>query len=122
MLFGSFLTLHAQEAVDTVSGRYEGVFKGESMGDMSVIVELKNAGGKLSGKIESGGKDLPITDGSFADGKVKLKFKAHEGPGEIAATLSDDEITGEWNIGDASGTVELRKLKTVPPVATATGR
>lgn len=93
-----------------VSGKYEGVAKSDQIGDIPITVEIKNTNGKLSGKIESPQGPAPITSGTFADGKVTLKFDAGGNEGTVVATLVGDKITGKWDLGGTGGNLELKRV------------
>lgn len=96
---------------DPVSGKYEGVAKSQNMGDIPITVELKNDNGKISGNINGPQGSLVITDGSYADGKLKLKFDAGGNEGSVSASLKDGIITGEWGLaGQVMGTLELKTV------------
>lgn len=104
----------AQHSVpDPLSGRYEGVFKTESMGDTTATLELKNENGKVTGSMESSQGSATL-NGTFAGGKLALKFflggHGAEG-GNITALLDNDKITGTWDGGvHPGGTVELKRV------------
>ncbi|HVG21860.1 MAG TPA: hypothetical protein VNI02_22685 [Blastocatellia bacterium] len=96
-------------AADTVSGKYEGVAKSDQMGEIPLTVELKNDNGKLSGKIETPQGPAPITSGTYADGKLTMKFDAGGNEGTVTATVNGDKITGKWELGGVGGPVELKR-------------
>lgn len=100
-------------AQDTVSGKYEGIAKSQALGDLPITVEIKNDNGKLTGKIDSAQGSLPITSGSYADGRVNLKFDAGGNEGTVNAQLKDGKITGEWSLAGQTGTLELKKAGAV---------
>ncbi|MFP5263873.1 MAG: hypothetical protein ACLGJB_18485 [Blastocatellia bacterium] len=99
----------AKPAADTVSGKYEGVAKSDQMGEIPLTVELKNDNGKLSGKIETPQGPAAITSGTYADGKLTMKFDAGGNEGTVTATVSGDKITGKWELGGVGGPLELKK-------------
>jgi hypothetical protein len=99
----------AKPAADTVSGKYEGVAKSDQMGEIPLTVELKNDNGKLSGKIETPQGPAAITSGTYADGKLTMKFDAGGNEGIVTATVSGDKITGKWELGGVGGPLELKK-------------
>jgi hypothetical protein len=94
---------------DKLSGKYQGVAKSDSIGDIPLTVEIKNDNGKLSGKIESPQGPAPITSGTFADGKITLKFDAGGQEGSVTATLDGDKITGKWELAGMGGPLELKR-------------
>lgn len=102
-------------ASDPVSGKYEGVAKSQALGDIPLTVEIKNDGGKLTGKIETPQGAADITSGTYADGKITLKFNAGGSEGSVTAQMKDEKITGEWEMGgQAMGPIELKKLGATP--------
>jgi hypothetical protein len=103
------LTNQPPQGKDTVSGKYEGVAKSEAMGDIPLTVEIKNDNGKLSGKIDSPQGPAPITSGTFADGKITMKFDAGGSEGTVTAMLTGDKISGKWELGGQGGTLELKR-------------
>src|ERR1700754_2898199 len=80
------------KAAADISGKYEGTAKSEAFGEIPLTVNLKNTSGKLSGTIETPQGPANITDGSFTDGKVTLKFDAGGNEGTVTATLNGDKI------------------------------
>lgn len=99
----------AKTATDPVSGKYEGVAKSDQIGDIPLTVELKNDNGKLSGKIDTPQGPAAITSGTYADGKLTMKFDAGGNEGVVTATVSGDKITGKWELGGQGGPLELKK-------------
>jgi hypothetical protein len=99
----------AKPATDTVSGKYEGVAKSDQMGDIPLTVELKNDNGKISGKIDTPQGPAAITSGTYADGKLSMKFDAGGNEGTVTATVSGDKITGKWELGGQGGPLELKR-------------
>jgi hypothetical protein len=106
-------TTSGKQAQDMISGKYEGVAKSPASGDIPLTVEIKNDGGKLHGKIDSPLGSLPITGGTYADGRVNLKFDAGGNEGVVTAMLKDGKITGEWSLAGQTGTLELKKAEAV---------
>jgi hypothetical protein len=90
-------------AQDTISGKYEGVAKSDQMGDIPLTAEIKNENGKISGKIDSPQGQLMITSGTFADGKLTMKFDAGGNEGTVTATLQGDKIIGKWELAGQGG-------------------
>ncbi len=97
------------QADDRVSGKYQGVAKSAQMGDIPLTVEIKNTEGKLSGQIETPQGPAPITGGTFADGKLMMKFDAGGTEGTVTAMLKENVITGDWELGGQTGTLELKR-------------
>jgi hypothetical protein len=94
---------------DPVSGSYKGIAKSQEMGDIPITVDIKNTNGKLSGKIGIPQGDAAITDGSYADGKVTLKFDAGGNEGTVTAQLKGGKIVGDWAVAGQTGTLELTR-------------
>jgi hypothetical protein len=117
-LAAPFNRLALDEKAD-ISGKYEGVAKSEAFGEIPLTVNLKNTSGKLSGTIETPQGPATITDGSYADGKVMIKFDAGGNEGIVTATLNGDKIVGKWELGGAGGTLELKKAGGTAPAATS---
>ena len=94
---------------DTLSGKYEGVAKSDQLGDIPIIVEIKNENGKLTGTLTApqGPADL---SGTFDNGKIVLKFDAGGNAGTVTAMLDGDKISGKWEVaGIGGGGLELKR-------------
>ena len=102
----------AQDKPADVSGKYEGVAKSPALGEIPLTVEIKSEGGKLTGKIDTAQGALPITSGTYVDGKIVMKFDAGGTEGTVKATPMGDKIVGEWEMGGQTGTIELKKVGT----------
>jgi hypothetical protein len=102
----------AQDKPADVSGKYEGVAKSPALGEIPLTVEIKSEGGKLTGKIDTAQGALPITSGTYVDGKIVMKFDAGGTEGTVKATPMGDKIVGEWEMGGQTGTLELKKVGT----------
>src|SRR5262249_46023229 len=83
-----------------------------------ITVNLKNTNGKLSGTIETGQGSAAITDGTYADGKLKLKFDAGGTEGTVEAEYKDGVIKGKWELGGMGGPLEIKKAGDSTPAAT----
>lgn len=107
---------------DNLSGKYEGVAKSDQLGDIPLTVEIKNDNGKLSGKIDTPQGPAAITSGTYADGKVTMKFDAGGNEGTVTATVVGDKITGKWELAGQGGPLELKRAGAVaaaPPASAA---
>ena len=109
----SFNKQSTAKPADNISGKYEGVAKSDQMGDIPLTVELKNDNGKLSGKIETPQGPAAITSGTYADGKLTMKFDAGGNEGTVTATVAGDKISGKWELGGQGGPLELKKSTAV---------
>lgn len=108
----SAATINNSIGEDKLSGKYEGVAKNDQLGDIPLTVELKNDNGKLSGKMDIPNGTAPITGGTFADGKITMKFDAGGQEGTINGNFDGEKITGKWELGGQTGTFELKKVGT----------
>ena len=101
----------AQDKPADIAGKYEGVAKSQAIGEIPLKVEIKNEGGKLTGKIDTSQGALAITSGTYAaDGKIVMKFDAGGTEGTVTAKPMGDKIVGEFELGGQTGTIELKKV------------
>jgi hypothetical protein len=49
--------------MQSVSGKYVGVFKGDGIGDIAATMRLEHEGGKISGSVDTPNGPAPITSG-----------------------------------------------------------
>lgn len=103
-------TTRPQAKPDMLSGKYQGIAKGASIGELPLSAEIKNDNGKVSGKLEIPTGTANITSGSFTDGKLSMKVDAGGNELTINGTLKDDKITGDWALEGQTGTFELKKM------------
>lgn len=103
-------------AQDTLSGKYEGTVKTAGAADEKVSLELKNDGGKITGRLMKGETAIDISEGTFAASKLSLKLGEGAKDGTVSAVVDGDKITGDWTAGTAKRTIELMK---VPAAASA---
>ena len=95
-----------QPSPDTLSGRYEGVAKSDG-GESPVVLEIKRDGAKISGNAKAGETAADITEGTFTNGTLTLKFGS---AGTLTAKVEGDKITGDWITPNRKGMVELKKV------------
>ena len=93
-------------AQDNVSGKYEGTIKRP---DESMSLELKNEGGKISGRLQNGQKSLESSEGSLENGNLRLIFDKDT---SFSAKVEGDKLVGEWQ-------KRVFELKRVPAPAAA---
>lgn len=105
-------------AQDTLSGKYEGTVK-SAAGDEKVSLELKNDGGKVSGRLMKGETAIDISEGALTAAKLFLKLGAAAKDGTINATVDGDKITGDWLAGAAKRSFELKKVAATAAAAPA---
>lgn len=103
-------------AQDTLSGKYEGTMMTAGAADEKVSLELKNDGGKITGRLTKGETAIDISEGILAASKLSLKLGAAAKDGTVSAVVEGDKITGDWTAGTAKRTIELKK---VPAAASA---
>lgn len=106
-------------AQDTLSGKYEGTMKNAGGADEKVSLELKNDGGKISGRLTKGQAAVDITEGTVAESKLSLKLGAAAKDGVINAVVEGDKITGDWIGGSAKRSFELKKVGAAAAAAPA---
>lgn len=115
-VFGTALVL----AQDTLSGKYEGTMKTTGGADEKVSLELKNDGGKISGRLMKGETAIDISEGTLAASKLSLKLGAAAKEGTISATVDGDKITGDWLVGAGKRSLELKKVAAAAAAAPTT--
>lgn len=104
---------------DKLSGKYEGTVKAAGAAEEKVWLELKNDGGKISGRLTKGETAIDITEGTLADSKLSLKLGAAAKEGMINATVDGEKITGDWLAGAQKRSFELKKVPAAAASATA---
>jgi hypothetical protein len=105
-----------------ISGKYEGTVKTAGAADAIATIELKSEAGKVSGRMVSGSTTLEVSEGTFADGNLTLKFGAAGKDGQLNAKVEGDKITGDWIAGAQKKTVELKKAAAAAPTTAAAPR
>ncbi len=99
----------AAQTADTISGKYEGVARGAEIGEMPITAEIKNEGGKLTGKIETAQGPAMITSGSIAGDMVTLKLDIGGNELLVTAKLQGNKLVGEWELAGQKGTIDLTR-------------
>ena len=97
-------------AQDTLSGKYEGTVKTAGAADEKASLELKNDGGKITGRLMKGETAIDVTEGTLTATKLSLKLGAAAQDGTVSAVVDGDKITGDWTAGSAKRTLELTKV------------
>lgn len=119
-LLGSFAAFAqgtpAPAATDTLSGKYEGTLKTAGAPDEKLSLELKNEGGKISGRAMRGDAATDITEGTLKDGTLSLSFGKES---QLKAKVEGDKITGDWMAGTQKRSVELMKVSPAASAAAA---
>lgn len=104
------LASSAAVAQDALSGKYEGVVKTAGAADEKVSLELKNDGGKISGRLMKGETAIDVVEGALAESKLTLKLGAGAKEGTIIGVVTGDSITGDWTAGAAKRSFELKRI------------
>jgi hypothetical protein len=102
-------------AADIISGKYEGVAKNPTLGDVALVGEIKNNNGTLTGKIDTRHGSLVILKGTIAGSHVNLVFDDNGNEGSVTAELKDGMIVGEWTLVGQTGTFELKRVGSATP-------
>jgi hypothetical protein len=113
-------TVGAQGLPDSLAGKYIGTASSPN-GDMAVSCELKIADGKLAGTIDSPQGPIAITGGTLTGDKIVLNIDMGGMAGTISGTMTNGRVTGQYTLGDTSGTCTLTKVipDTAKPAAGA---
>jgi hypothetical protein len=113
-LLGIVTAFAQTTAPQDVSGTYEGMVKrpGTATED-KVSLELKSAGGKITGHASHGEKTAEVTDGKLENGTLTLKFGNDV---TFVAKLEGDMLVGEAVHGTDKVKMELKR---VTPTAAA---
>lgn len=109
-LLGSIVAL-AQGTPD-LSGTYEGMVKRPGSADEKISLELKNEGGKITGRSIHGNRTIEVTDGKLENGTLTLSFGKDA---KFIAKVDGDKLVGEASEADFKIPLELKK---VTPAAT----
>jgi|SRR5580704_988342 hypothetical protein len=94
---------------DSLSGAYKGTGKSDATGEFPLSVDVKVSNGKVTGTISSPQGDAAITDGTYADGHITMKFDAAGNEGTVDAQYKDGRIVGTWALAGITGTLDLGK-------------
>lgn len=98
------------------SGRYEGLVKSQSHGDVPVVVDIRQDNRNINGLMHTPLGDFEITRGDFNAGKLILVVESYDDDGTITVRLEGDRLVGDFvGFGD-SGRVELRRTSPPSPI------
>ena len=100
-----------------VSGTYEAIVKTPDAREVKVTLELKNEGGKISGRAIHDNKPLEITEGKLENGTLTLNFDKSR---KIIAKVDGDKLVGEATDGPEKIAVEFKKVTPAASAAAAT--
>ena len=107
-LLGSLAALDQGTTPQNIAGTYEGMVKRPGApAEEKVSIELKNDGGKLTGRASHGDKSMDATEAKFENGVLTLVFdKDHKFRGK----LDGDKLTGDVSDGTSKFPLELKKV------------
>jgi uncharacterized protein DUF5694 len=100
--------------VPSATGRYEGTATNSAQQVIPVVIDLTEAGDKLSGEINSTHGNFPIVGGTRQGDAVTIEFDVGGEKGTISAKLTGGRLLGTFTAGDDGGPVDLRKTTDVP--------
>jgi len=113
-LLGIITALAQATAPQNVSGTYEGMVKRPGAAtEEKISLELKNEGGKITGRATHGDMTAEVTDGKLENGTLTLSFGKDA---TFVAKVDGDKLVGEAVHGTDKMKMELKK---VTPAATA---
>ena len=115
VLLGSVVAFAQGTTAPDLSGTYEGTLKHAGQSDQKVSLELKNEGGKISGRAMHGTTSIEATDAKFEDGTLSLKF----GDAVLVVKVDGDKLVGDLVMGTEKHPVELKKVTTAAATAAA---
>jgi len=96
--------------VDSVVGKYVGTAKSVGSPDAEITLELTKTGDKITGQVMHGQTKLDVTEATFSEGKLTLKFGPAAKDGTLTAKLDGAVLAGEWSNGEKKKTVELKRV------------
>ena len=113
-LLGSIIAV----AQTDISGTYEGMVKRPgAAAEEKVTLELKNDGGKISGRAKHGDKSAEVTSGKLENGTLTLSFGKDA---TFIAKVDGDKLVGEAVHGTEKIPMELKKVTPAAAAAPAT--
>jgi hypothetical protein len=113
-LLGSIIAL----AQTDISGTYEGMVKRPGAAvEEKVTLELKNDGGKITGRAKHGDRAAEVTSGKLENGTLTLSFG---NDATFIAKVDGDKLVGEAVHGTEKMSMELKKVTPAAAAAPAT--
>jgi hypothetical protein len=113
-LLGSIIAL----AQSDISGTYEGMVKRPGAAvEEKVTLELKNDGGKITGRAKHGDRAAEVTSGKLENGTLTLSFG---NDATFIAKVNGDKLVGEAVHGTEKMSMELKKVTPAAADAPAT--
>lgn len=114
-LLGSIVAF-AQGTPQNLSGTYEAIVKAPDGREVKVTLDLKNEGGKVSGRVTLAGTTADSTDAKLDNGTLTLNFGNER---SIAAKVDGDKLVGEALDGTQKIPIEFKKVTPAPAAAAA---
>ena len=116
-LVGSVVAL----AQDSLTGKYEGIVKTPDAREIKVTLELKNEGGKMSGRVMHDNKTTEVVDGKLENGTLTLNFSSDR---KMILKVDGDKLVGEAIDSKEKVSIDLKKVtaaaaSAAPPTAAA---
>src|SRR5919198_3328834 len=78
-----------------LSGRYEGIAKTQSHGDIPIVIEIRQDNRNINGLIHTPLADFAITHGDYIEGKLILTVESYDDEGVITVRLEGDRLVGD---------------------------
>ena len=97
------------------SGRYEGIARSQSHGDVPVVFEIRQAPGKVTGQVRTPLGDFEITRGNFVADTLALTVESYDDEGRVTLAPAAAGLTGRLVGFGENARLELRR--TGPPSA-----
>ena len=116
-LLGGIVAFAQGTTPQNLSGTYEGMVKRPGgTTEEKVTLEVKNEGGKITGRATHGQMSMDAAETKFENGTLTLTFdKDHKFTGK----LDGDKLIGEVSDGEHKFPLELKKVTPAAPAATA---
>ena len=105
-LAGSIVAFAQGTPAHDLSGTYEGTLKHAGQPEQKVSLELKNEGGKISGRAIHGKNTIDSSDAKFENGTLSLTF----GEAVLIVKVDGDKLVGNLVMGTEKHPVELKKV------------
>src|SRR5262245_205161 len=94
---------------DVISGEWDAVITSQD-NTAQITLKLKLEGDKVTGASESSHLgDGAISDGSWANNKLKITFETRHGLLALTGALLNGKLAGEWDMGNMQGKWEAKK-------------
>ena len=112
-LLGSIIAF-AQGAPQDLSGTYEATVKTPDAREIKVTLELKNEGGKITGRVSGGVGTSDSVDSKLENGTLTLNFSQRR---TMTLKVDGDKLVGEAVDGTEKIAIEFKKVPAAPAAA-----